>query len=95
MISPCRRTSATSPLSRNCCAFGGSFPISRSRETRPPSWSIVMIGSTSLRSRRSSIKFPQLRRALDIAAEQDESARLDPPKQDRPFRDRVRCREPR
>ena len=26
-----------SPLSRNACAFGGSSPIKRSRDTRPPS----------------------------------------------------------
>jgi len=37
VMSPWRRIRSTSPLSRNCCAFGGSLPIKRRRETRPPS----------------------------------------------------------
>jgi len=35
----------------------GSFPIKRSRDTRPPSWSMVIIGSMMLKLRRSSMSF--------------------------------------
>ena len=70
------------------------MPISRSRDTRPPSWSIVTTGSTSLRSRRSSTKLPQLRRRLDVAPEQDEPARLQPPQPLRRLRVQFRPRHP-
>ena len=72
-----------SPFSRSCCAFGGSLPIKRSRETRPPSWSMVMIGSIALRSRRSSISFRSCRRAFDVSPEENEPARLHPSKKRR------------
>ena len=42
---------------------------------------MVMIGSTSLRSRKIVDQFAQLRRALDVAPEKNEAAGLHAPKQ--------------
>jgi len=60
-----------------CCAFGGSVPINRSRETRPP---FLIDGNNRFRpgsrSRRSSISFRNCGAVSMFAPEEDKSARL-------------------
>jgi len=87
VIAPWRRMRAGSFLSRIDWR-GRLVTDSFNRETRPPSWSMVIIGSTAAQSAQVVAELPQLHRRLDVAAEQNETAGLEPAK-DRGRADRV------